>query len=160
MQGLPTQSRDCQSHDGDLEELGPDRDTSLAETVGKKTTAHREQDERNREQSSHHQDQPITVSLVHGHSENDEDHQVLETVFVEGALKLRDNQGPESTAPRRAKLWRAVFCRSTIGGLQYGCRISALAHRGLCRRLSTRILHIFPRSRSRFQSWRGNAGYF
>ncbi len=128
---LPAQSGNGKGHDRYFEKLGPDRDRALAVTIRQKAACHREEDERQREQSADDQHEPIAVSLLHGHPKNQEHDQVLQAVFVERALKLRDHQRPEAVPPARLRIVHHCLGRRTRQSFNYsrGTTFATFTHR-------------------------------
>ena len=93
------QSREREQHHQDFGRPCPDGHRALAVTVCQVTAGHGEQDEREREEGSNHQDQEVPRIFPEAHRGDPEDHQELVSVVVERTLELRKNQEPEAAPP-------------------------------------------------------------
>ena len=96
-----------ENHHADLKQLHADGDRAFAEAVGQITARHREQDERRGEQDAQQRDNRLALPRRCRHAQTDEGDQRLERVVAERALKLRDDQTPETAVPG---LFRSASC--------------------------------------------------
>src|SRR5579864_297797 len=99
VQTLPRKSGSGEQHDSNLKEFCPDSDSALAETIREKAASHRKQDERDGEERTGDQDEPIAISLRQTCAKDEEDDEIFVGVVVECALELGHNQRPESVLP-------------------------------------------------------------
>ena len=90
---------DGEEHYGDFEDFGPDGDGAFAEAVGEISAHHREKDEWQREEQAHFRVDVLLLLGGNAGANNEKEDEVFQGVVAECALKLRDDQAPESTLP-------------------------------------------------------------
>ncbi len=90
-----------------LKKFCADRDRAFAVAVGKISACQRKQNKRNRKERAHQQDEAVAHLGSEIAFDDQVDDEELQAVIVERALKLRDDQAPESEPPvRRRSGWR------------------------------------------------------
>jgi len=83
-------------HRGDFHRLGEDGDLAFAEPVREPAAGHAEEDEGNGKQQRGHGDEALALIFAEAHADDDGEQQITQDVIAECALKLGDDEGPES----------------------------------------------------------------
>jgi hypothetical protein len=113
---------DGEQHDCDFEELGGNRDTALAVTVGKISARHRKQNEWQGEQDADEQDLQFLLLRSEILSDDEEDDEEFEGVVVEGALKLCGDEAPEADSPGAGSVVHPEIDLRGMWGMENGSR--------------------------------------
>jgi hypothetical protein len=93
--------KDGEEHRGDFEYFCADGDAALAVAVGQVAARHREKQEGNGEEIPDEKNPEISFGLVRILAKDKVNDKEFQAVIVEGALKLGDDEAPETAAPTR-----------------------------------------------------------
>ncbi len=88
------------AHDQNFQQLDRDDHAAFAEPCGERTAQHGEKQKRQHQQRQRQRRKPVLLHFTHPETDADEQGQLLERVVIERALKLCDNECPETAQAR------------------------------------------------------------
>ena len=119
---LPREAREREQHHQHFKSFDADGNRPLAETVGQKTARHGKHDERQREQRADEFADFVLLGERHVQADEHEDDEIFQDVVAERALKLRDDERPETA---RGGM-RSAEC-GMVPGFVHGATLPACA---------------------------------